>query len=83
MYLIAFDEDPEERRNKKSKASKRTNKQRGGKVDDARKFLDDVAEEESDGDVELRDAEAVRYDAKDLERQNRFDLNQFEQRIHA
>ena len=78
MHCVASNEDPE--RNKRSKAMKRTNKQRG-KTTDARMFLDDAAVEDSDEDETVRDAEAVRYDAKDLERQNRFDLNAFEARL--
>lgn len=48
---------------------------------DARAFIDDVAAEDSDEELDQRDAEAVRYDAKDLERQNRFDVNAFQERI--
>ena len=48
---------------------------------DARAFIDDVASEVSDEELDQRDAEAVRYDAKDLERQNRFDVNAFQERI--
>jgi hypothetical protein len=44
-------------------------------------FLDDAAQEDSDEELEARDAEAVRYDAKDLERQNKgINLNEMEQR---
>ena len=44
-------------------------------------FLDDAAQEDSDEELEARDAEAVRYDAKDLERQNKgLDINEMEQR---
>ena len=48
---------------------------------DARAFIDDAAAEDSDEELDQRDAEAVRYDAKDLERQNRFDVNAFQERI--
>ena len=48
---------------------------------DARAFIDDAAAEDSDEELDPRDAEAVRYDAKDLERQNRFDVNAFQERI--
>ena len=48
---------------------------------DARAFIDDVAQEDSDEELDHRDAEAVRYDAKDLERQHKFDVNAFQERI--
>ena len=48
---------------------------------DARAFIDDVAQEDSDEELDHRDAEAVRYDAKDLERQHKFDVNAYQERI--
>lgn len=48
---------------------------------DARAFIDDVAQEDSDEELDHKDAEAVRYDAKDLERQHKFDVNAFQERI--
>ena len=48
---------------------------------DARAFIDDVAQEDSDEELDHRDAEAVRYDAKDRERQHKFDVNAFQERI--